>query len=169
MNVRAIALLLAGLCLGAGGLVSSLAWAQSDSAPPQADLDTKPIGKVLSFAGVARIEHAATVVVQANLPPRAGDQAKVGDLIYRGDMIQTGTDGVLSIVFADGTSFNVSKNARMEVNEFVYDPNGHSNSTLLSSDTRDVHFHRRQHRTYGQHESRYPVRNHGHSRDRSTR
>ena len=132
MNVRAIALLLAGLCLGAGGLVSSLAWAQSDSAPPQADLDTKPIGKVLSFAGVARIEHAATVVVQANLPPRAGDQAKVGDLIYRGDMIQTGTDGVLSIVFADGTSFNVSKNAQMEVNEFVYDPNGHSNSTLLS-------------------------------------
>ena len=131
MNVRAIALLLAWLCLGGGGPVSSLAWAQSDSAPPQADLDTKPIGKVLSATGVARIEHAATVVVQANLP-QSGDQAKVGDLVYRGDMIQTGTDGTLAIVFADGTSFNVSKNARMEVDEFVYDPNGHSNSTLLS-------------------------------------
>jgi hypothetical protein len=31
-----------------------------------------------------------------------------------------------------GTSFNVSNNAKMEVNEFVYDPNGHSNSSLMS-------------------------------------
>ena len=34
-------------------------------------------------------------------------------------------------MFADGTSCNVSKNARMEVDEFVY-VDGHSNSTLLS-------------------------------------
>jgi hypothetical protein len=32
----------------------------------------------------------------------------------------------------DGTSFNVSSNAQMELNEFVYDPKGHSNSTLFS-------------------------------------
>ena len=47
-------------------------------------------------------------------------------------MIQTGVDGAISIVFADGTSFNVSNNAKMEVNDFVYDPNGHSNSSLMS-------------------------------------
>ena len=62
---------------------------------------------------------------------RAGD-TKPGDLIYRGDLIRTGTDGALGITFADGTSFNVTGNARMEVNEFVYDPNGQSNSTLLT-------------------------------------
>jgi len=130
MKVRVIALLLAGLCLGAGGL-PSLAWAQSNSAQPP-DVDAKPIGKVLGASGSCRLEHAATVVVQANLPPSGTAQPKVGDLVYRGDLIQTGADGALAIVFVDGTSFNVSGNARMEVNEFVYDPNSHSNSTLLS-------------------------------------
>lgn len=127
MNARAITILLAGLWL-----LPSLAWGQGSSAQPPAALDTQPIGKVLTAKGVASIEHAATVVVQANLPPNAGGQTKVGDLVYRGDMIQTGPDGALAIVFADGTSFNVSSNARMEVNEFIYDPKGDSNSTLLS-------------------------------------
>jgi hypothetical protein len=66
------------------------------------------------------------------LPPNGVDQAKAGDLVYRGDLIQTGINSTLSIAFVDGTSFNVSSNARMEVNEFVYDPKGHSNSTLLT-------------------------------------
>jgi hypothetical protein len=114
-------------------LLPSLAWAQSNSAAPQpGQLDGSPIGKVLTAAGTARIEHAVAVVLQANLPPNGSSQAKVGDLVYRGDVIQTGVDGALGITFADGTSFSVSNNARMEVNEFVYDPKGNSNSTLLS-------------------------------------
>jgi hypothetical protein len=56
----------------------------------------------------------------------------VGDLVYRGDLIQTGPDGKLGVAFADGSSFSVSANARMEVNEFVYDPHGHSNASLMS-------------------------------------
>jgi hypothetical protein len=132
MTARAIGLLLVGLYFGAGGLQPSLAWGQNGSAQPQAGLDASPIGKVLNATGSARLEHATAVVVQANLPTSGIGQVKVGDLVYRGDMIQTGADGALSITFADGTSFNVSSNARMEVNEFVYDPNSHSNSTLLS-------------------------------------
>ena len=46
--------------------------------------------------------------------------------------MQTGADGAVAIIFGDGTSFNISKNARMEINEFVYDPKGNSNSTLFS-------------------------------------
>src|SRR5262249_16771092 len=38
----------------------------------------------------------------------------------------------LGVAFADGSSFSVSANARMEVNEFVYDPHGHFNSSLMS-------------------------------------
>ncbi len=131
MNARAITLL-AGLCLGATGLLPSLAWGQSNPAQPAAELDAHPIGKVLTATGTARIEHSAAVIVQANLPTSGAGQAKFGDLVYRGDVIQTGADGALAVVFADGTSFNVSRNARMEVNEFVYDPKGNSNSTLLS-------------------------------------
>jgi hypothetical protein len=95
-------------------------------------LDTSAVGKVMTADGTARIEHAANVVVQANLPAGGVDQAKAGDLVYRGDLISTGADGKLSISFADGTAFNVSSNARMEVNEFVYDPKGHANSSLMS-------------------------------------
>jgi len=135
MNGRATGLLvalLAGLAFAAGGLPLRPAWSQSGSATPAAELDAKPIGKVVKAAGVARIEHSAAVVVQANLPPGGTEHTKVGDLVYRGDIIETGPDGALAVTFADGTSFNVSASARMEVNDFVYDPKGHSNSTLLS-------------------------------------
>ena len=72
-------------------------------------------------------------MVQANLPPGGGiEQSKAGALLYRGDVIQTGPDGKLEITLVDGTSVNVSSNARIEMSEFVYDPNGHSNSTLLN-------------------------------------
>jgi hypothetical protein len=128
MNARAIALCLAGGFLVAGVVQPSLAWSQRNSPQPAA-LDASP---VQSVTGTARIEHATAVLVQANLPSTDIGQAKVGDLVYHGDMIQTGVDGALGITFADGTSFNFSSNARMEVNEFVYDPHSHSNSTLIS-------------------------------------
>jgi hypothetical protein len=131
MSARAIRLL-AGLYLGAGSLLPNLAWGQSAPAGAPAGLDARPIGKVLTSDGTVRIEHPAAIVLQANLSTADAAQAKAGDLIYRGDVIQTGVDGALSITFADGSSFNVSRNARMEINEFVYDPNGQSNSSLLS-------------------------------------
>jgi hypothetical protein len=105
----------------------SLAWGQNAGAAP----DTNPIGKVLTTTGTIRIEHSATILAQVNLPTDVG-QAKVGDFVYRGDIIQTGPDGKLGVAFADGSSFSVSSNARMEVNEFVYDPRGHSNSSLMN-------------------------------------
>jgi hypothetical protein len=131
MSGRIIGLLLVGLYLGAGGLLPAAAWAQSSSAQPP-ELDASPIGKVLTVTGTTHIEHAAAVLVQANVPSAGDAQTKVGDLVYRGDVIQTGVDGALGIVFADGSSFSVSRNARMEVNEFVYDPKSSSNSSLLS-------------------------------------
>ena len=51
---------------------------------------------------------------------------------YLGDVVQTGADGRISITFTDGTAFNLSSNARMALNDFVYDPNGKSNSTFFS-------------------------------------
>jgi hypothetical protein len=103
--------------------------AQSASVPAAAP--ESPIGKVVTVSGSVTVEHAVAVVLQANLPSGAA-QATAGDFIYRNDVIQTGADGKLGIVFTDGTAFNISKNARMVLNEFVYDPKGHSNSTLIS-------------------------------------
>src|SRR5215470_14173249 len=116
--------LVLGLYIGVAAALLSPAWAQSST-------DANPIGKVLTAAGSIRIEHPAAILAQANLPSDAG-QTKIGDLVYRGDIIQTGADGKLGVAFADGSSFTVSANARMEVNDFVYDPNGHSNASLMS-------------------------------------
>jgi FecR protein len=88
---------------------------------------------VVTATGSVTIEHANAVVVRANLPgPGSAGQTKAGDLVYRGDVVQTGADGKVGITFTDGTAFNLSSNARMVLNEFVYDPNGKSNSTLFS-------------------------------------
>ena len=86
----------------------------------------------LTVTGTVSIDHPAAITVQANLPTNGIGPAKIGDLIYRGDVIQTGPDGNLGVAFADGSSFSVSPNARMEVNEFVYNPHGHFNSSLMS-------------------------------------
>ncbi len=106
--------------------------ALSQTVGPGKGFDSGAIGKVLSAKGAATIEHSGAVVIQANVSSGDANQAKVGDLVYQGDVIVTGPDGALGIVFGDGTSFNISSNARMALNEFVYDPKGSSNSSLIS-------------------------------------
>jgi hypothetical protein len=132
MSARAIALFVFSVCFLESVTPASLAWAQTNPSQTPPIADANPVGKVMTVSGSARIAHATAVVVQANLPASDNGGAKIGDLVYRGDLIQTGTDSALGIAFVDGSSFSFTSNARMEVNEFVYDPNGNSNSTLIS-------------------------------------
>jgi fibronectin-binding autotransporter adhesin len=55
-----------------------------------------------------------------------------GDDVEKGDVIQSGSNSTLGITFIDGTIFGLSSNARMVLNDMVYDPNGSNNSSLLS-------------------------------------
>jgi hypothetical protein len=132
MRAHTIAVLVAAVMLSA--ILPGGARAQSNPAGSSAgNLETSPIGKVVTATGSVTIEHANAVVVQANIPAGTGGGAtKIGDVVYRGDVVQTGADGKVGITFTDGTAFNLSSNARMVLNEFVYDPNGTSNSTLFS-------------------------------------
>jgi hypothetical protein len=133
MRAQVLALIV-GVTLSASVVLPGPAGAQSNPTPSSAgDLQTSAIGKVVTAAGSVTIEHASAVVVQANIPAGGvGHQTKAGDLVYKGDVVQTGADGKVGITFSDGTAFNLSSNARMVLNEFVYDPNGKSNSTLFS-------------------------------------
>jgi hypothetical protein len=118
------------------GLLGSSAHAQRAragwSAYAQAVVsDAAPIGKVESVTGTATIEHTGEVIARASLS--TGEiPAKQGDPVYRGDIVRTGAPGNLALVFVDGTTFKLETNARMELNEFVYDPKGSSNSTLFN-------------------------------------
>lgn len=134
MRAHAVAVLLAGAMLSASAILRGAARAESNPARSSAGaIETAPIGRVVTATGSVTIEHANAVVVQANVPGN-GDvgRTKVGDPVYKGDVVQTGADGKVGITFTDGTAFNLSSNARMVLNEFVYDPNGTSNSTLFS-------------------------------------
>jgi len=106
------------------------AWSQSGgTARP---VGAVPIGKILKTTGSVFLEHTGAVIVQASLPANGNGQAKVGDAVYEGDVIKTGANSTANLAFADGTSFNISQNAQMELNEFVYSPNGKSNSTVYN-------------------------------------
>jgi len=134
MQAHVTAVFVVGLILAGSALLPDSVRAQSNSAqPPAGSLQSSPIGKVVTTSGSVTIEHASAVVVQANLPAASGvGQTKLGDLVYKADVVQTGADGKVGITFTDGTAFNLSSNARMVLDEFVYDPNGKSNSTLFS-------------------------------------
>ena len=55
-----------------------------------------------------------------------------GDNVNKGDVVQSGSDSSLGITFIDGTVFGLASNAKMVLNEMIYDPNGSNNSSLLS-------------------------------------
>ena len=129
MRTQSIAVFAASVVLALASFLPSASQAQVDSARPAAqDFAAEPIGKVVAATGSVTIEHARAVVVQANV----SGQAKVGDLVYPDDVVQTGADGRVGINFTDGTSFNLSSSARMALDEYVYDPKGKSNSTMFN-------------------------------------
>src|SRR6202142_3236899 len=129
MRVRIITLIVAGVALTASPLMPGPAGAQT--VPAVQAGTAKPIGKIVTVSGSATIEHVNAVVVQANAASQS-EPTKVGDSVFLGDIVQTGADGKVSITFADTTAFNLSSNARMVLDEFVYDPNGKSNASLFS-------------------------------------
>jgi hypothetical protein len=132
MRAPMIALLLVGLALPASSVLSSSALGQN-GAPPTGGVQFQPIGKVATAKGSFTITHGEGVALQANVGPNGGlGQAKVGDPVYQHDIVQTGADGTIGLTLNDGTAFNVSTNARIVLDEFVYDPNSTSNSALIS-------------------------------------
>jgi hypothetical protein len=132
MCKQSIVVLLTGFALAIAGSSSGLAQVQRGPAVPAVvELASKPIGKVVVATGAVTIERPGAKVVQVSVDGQTG-QAKVGDLVHEGDVVATGADGRVGISFTDGTAFNLSSNARMALSEFVYDPNGNSNTTLFN-------------------------------------
>ena len=116
------------------------AQAQGGPAQPAAqDVASNPIGKVVATTGSVTIEHVNAVIVQANLPSQAG-QAKVGDLVYQGDVVRTEADGRVSINFTDGTSFNLLNNAQHDFERVRVRPGREVQLDLVQSKHRNVHF-----------------------------
>ncbi len=87
------------------------------------------IGHVSKLAGTATAIRNGVSIILNN-----------GENVEKGDVIQAGSETTVTITFIDGTVFGLSSNARMVLNEMVYDPNGSSNSSLLSLVTGTISF-----------------------------
>lgn len=55
-----------------------------------------------------------------------------GSDIYLGDVLETSSEGSLAVNFVDGTSFSLAEDARMVIDELVYDPASSSNVASFS-------------------------------------
>ncbi|MBR1158377.1 VCBS domain-containing protein [Bradyrhizobium elkanii] len=104
-----------------GDLVSALTgytqYAQAGGAAEPA----KVIGHVTKLTGNATAMRNGVAIV-----------LNQGDNVNKGDVVQSGGDSTLGITFIDGTVFGLGPNAKMVLNEMIYDPNGSSNSSLMS-------------------------------------
>ncbi|TYM00300.1 hypothetical protein FXB40_00190 [Bradyrhizobium rifense] len=104
-----------------GDIVSALTgYVQVAQAAPGASA-AQVIGHVIKLTGSATAIRNGVSVILNN-----------GDNVEKGDVVSTGSDSTLGVTFIDGTVFGLSSNARMVLNEMVYDPNGSNNSSLLS-------------------------------------
>ena len=82
--------------------------ARNRLAPEPAALSA--VGKIQSTSGPVAITRANVVVA-----PLA-----IGDLVYQGDVIETGIDGRVGIEFIDGTTFHLCVDSRIAVDQFNY-------------------------------------------------
>ena len=80
------------------------------------------IGRVERVSGSASVQHANGVV----------QEAKTGDSILQGDVIETRDGSVLGISMVDGTAFSMGASARMVLSELDYSANSTSNSATFS-------------------------------------
>ncbi|WP_213287080.1 VCBS domain-containing protein [Bradyrhizobium sp. sGM-13] len=105
-----------------GDIVNALSgytqFAQADGSPSVAP---PVIGHVTKLTGNATaIRNGVSIILNQ------------GETVHKGDVVQSGSDSTLGITFIDGTVFGLASNARMVLNEMVYDPDGSDNKSLLS-------------------------------------
>lgn len=99
-------------------LTGHVQFAQADGS---ASVAPKIIGHVTKLSGNATVIRNGVSVILNN-----------GDNVHQGDIVQSGSNSSVGITFVDGSVFGLASNARMVLNEMVYDPNGSNNSSFLS-------------------------------------
>jgi hypothetical protein len=86
------------------------------AAQPAAD---DPIGNVATLTGSATRNNASTPL-------------KLKDDIFLNDVLQTSANSTLGVTFNDSTTFNLTANARITVDSFVYEDGGRANAALFN-------------------------------------
>ena len=80
-----------------------------------------------------RIGTIGIVIGQADVVNRNID-LKIKENIYFGDVIRTGAQTNLQILFEDETVFTIGENTEIVINEFIYDPNQNNELNKISAE-----------------------------------
>ncbi|MEM8631370.1 MAG: FecR family protein, partial [Pseudomonadota bacterium] len=78
----------------------------------------------LAIGQVETLEGAATVQRSDGTVETLGSET----LIFQNDVVSTGSDGSVSLIFVDGTIFTLAANSRMVIDELIYSEGGAGNS-----------------------------------------
>ncbi len=62
----------------------------------------------------------------------APSNLKVSDVVHRNDVLQTGANGSLGVTFDDETTLSLSANARIVVNDYVYEEGAKGNKAVFN-------------------------------------
>jgi FecR protein len=96
------------------------------AAPQTAPADAQPatddpIGNVATLTGTATVTRN-----------NASTPLKLKDDIFLNDILQTSANSTLGVTFNDATTFNLTANARITVDSFVYEDGGKNNAALFN-------------------------------------
>lgn len=75
-------------------------------------------------------------IASGNVVARRADGTQVGlragDPIFQGDVVETGADSTVNLIFVDDTTFTLGGEARLAIDELVYNPATRSGTSTLS-------------------------------------
>ena len=110
--------------------------------PEGAPLDPKVIDALTGHVQYAQAGTAAAAKVVGHVVKMTGSASIVrngvtidlnsGDVVYQNDVVQTGSGSTLGLVMIDGTTFNLTANARLMMNDLTYDATSTSNTSLYT-------------------------------------
>jgi len=70
-----------------------------------------PAGSVKTFKGMASIVRQGSIV-----------SAKSGEKIFKGDILRTGADGSLGVIFKDDAVLSLGPNSELVIDDFLFSP-----------------------------------------------
>lgn len=84
--------------------------------------DESPVGAITEFSGGATVTHVdgSTEIITIGTP------------VYEGDIIETNSNGSVNIEFVDDTQFAIANNARLAIDEYVFDATTESGTSDFS-------------------------------------
>jgi FecR protein len=94
--------------------------APAAAASPAQPATDEPIGNVATLTGSATVTRNNTAT-----------PLKLQDDIFLNDVLQTSANSTLGVTFNDATTFNLTANARITVDNYVYEDGGQQNAALF--------------------------------------